>query len=142
LVKEVLMERSAGVLDALLTFYARITAGEVEKFDLTVSNNPATMMCGTAPGEIVRERDRLRFGFETEGVSLVAGVSPEAYEEGRLGWAFDEPLFGFPDGTVARVRVTIVFLKEDVGWMFVHGHVSAGVPDEEVVELQKRWNVV
>jgi hypothetical protein len=135
------MERSDAILHALSTFYSRLSAGEVDKFDETVSSHPATMMVGTAPGEVVRERERLRFGFETEGVTLTAGESPEAFQEGGLGWAFDEPLFGFPDGSAMRVRLTMIFRNEDGIWKFVHGHVSAGVPDEEVVELQKRWGV-
>lgn len=52
------MESSEAVRSALLTFYERITAGDVAHFDDTVSTHPATMMCGTAPGEVVRERER------------------------------------------------------------------------------------
>jgi hypothetical protein len=135
------LERSDAVLQAVLAFYDGISTSDVEKFEQLVSTHPATMICGTAPGEIARERDRLRFGFETEGVTLKVGASPEAYREGGLGWAFDEPLFGFPDGTSIRVRLTMVFLEEATGWMLVHGHFSSGVPDEEVAALQARWGV-
>ena len=41
------------------------------------------------------ERERMRFGFETEGVTLESR-SPRGYEEGSLGWVVDEPRFGFP----------------------------------------------
>jgi hypothetical protein len=135
------MQASDEVVQALMTFYQRLSDGAVEEFDESVSGHPATMICGTAPGEVVRERESLRFGFETEGVTLMAGQTPEAHAEGDLGYAFDEPWFGFPDGTGMRVRLTTVFLREDGAWKLVHGHFSSGVPDEEVVGLQQRWGV-
>jgi hypothetical protein len=83
----------------MLRFYDRLSASDVASFDQLVSQDPATLVIGTAPGEWVTERDRLRFGFETEGVRIQAG-EPAGYEEGSLGC----------------------------------------VPDDEVVELQKRWS--
>ncbi len=39
-------------------------------------------------------------------------------------------------------RLTAVMhLEEEVGqWKLVHMHLSVGVPDEQVVELQQRWS--
>ena len=37
-------------------------------------------------------------------------------------------------------RLTTVIHQEDGRWKLVHMHVSVGVPDEEVVELQRRWS--
>jgi hypothetical protein len=34
-----------------------------------------------------------------------------------------------------------VFRREDDAWKMIHMHVSVGVPDEEVVDLQSRWGV-
>jgi ketosteroid isomerase-like protein len=39
-----------------------------------------------------------------------------------------------------KTRLTAVLHREDGVWKLVHMHVSVGVPDEEVVELQKRWS--
>jgi hypothetical protein len=39
-----------------------------------------------------------------------------------------------------RTRLTLILQLEDGDWRIVHMHVSAGVPDEEVVELQARWD--
>jgi hypothetical protein len=86
--------------------------------------DPATLVIGTAPGEWVTERARLRFGFEAVGVRIEPG-EPVGYEEGALGWVVDQPTFYFPDGSSRRL---------------VHMHVSVGVPDEEVAELQQRWS--
>jgi len=38
-----------------------------------------------------------------------------------------------------QTRVTAVLRREGEAWRIVHAHFSVGVPDEEVVELQRRW---
>jgi ketosteroid isomerase-like protein len=133
------MQQSNQVRDAMLRFYDRLSASDVASFDQLVSQEPATLIIGTAPGEWVTERDRLRFGFEAEGLRIRAG-EPAGYEEGSMGWVVDEPTFFFPDGSAMKTRLTAVLRREDGTWRLVHMHVSVGVPDEEVVELQKRWS--
>lgn len=133
------MMESTQVRDAMLRFYDRLSASDVASFDTIVSSDSATLVIGTAPGEWVTERPRLRFGFETEGVSIDPGPSPQGYEEGAMGWVVDEPTMHFPDGSAVRTRLTSVFVDEGGHWKLVHMHVSVGVPDEEVVELQSRW---
>jgi hypothetical protein len=133
------MQQSAEVREAMLRFCDRLSASDVASFDEVVSQEPATLIIGTAPGEWVTERDRLRFGFEAEGVRLEA-KDPIGYEEGSLGWVVDEPTFVFPDGSAMDTRMTAVMHQEDGRWKLVHMHLSVGVPDEEVVELQKRWS--
>jgi hypothetical protein len=133
------MQQSAEVRAAMLRFCDRLSAGDVASFDELVSQEPAALIIGTAPGEWVTERDRMRFGFEAEGVRLEA-KDPVGYEEGSLGWVVDEPIFVFPDGSTMQTRLTAVMHQEDGRWKLLHMHVSVGVPDEEVVELQKRWS--
>lgn len=136
--KGVPMERSDAVRAAFLRFADRLSAGDVAVFDDLVSSDPATVVVGTAPGEIVRDRDRLRFGFEAEGLQLIPS-DPEAYEEGTIGWILDEPSFVFPDNSQVKMRMTLVFRREDDDWKLVQMHASVGVPDEEVQDLQRRW---
>jgi len=133
------MEESADVRAALLRFYDRLSAKDVASFDQLVSSDPATMVIGTAPGELVSERAALRYGFEAEGIRL-EGIDPKAYEEGSLGWAVDQPNFVLPDGSSFQTRLTAVMHREDSAWKLIHAHFSVGVPDEEVVDLQKRWS--
>ncbi len=133
------MEESAEVTTAMLRFYDRLSASDVAAFDDLVSGHPATLVIGTAPGELVRERERLRYGFEAEGVTLEPR-DPHGYAEGNMGWFVDTPLFGFPDGSSIDVRLTTVLIKENERWKLLHGHFSVGVPDEEVAELQRRWS--
>jgi SnoaL-like protein len=134
------MQQSAEVRDAMLRFYDRLSASDVGSFDELVSQEPATLIIGTAPGEWVTERERMRFGFEAEGFRIAAGEDAAGYEEGSLGWFVDEPSFVFPDGSSVDTRLTAVMHQEDGRWKLVHMHVSVGVPDEEVVELQRRWS--
>jgi hypothetical protein len=133
------MRQSAYVREAMLRFYDRLSAGDVGSFDELVSREPATLVIGTAPGERVNDRAGLRFGFEAEGVRMEAG-DPLGYEEGSLGWVVDEPTFFFPYGSSMQTRLTADMHREEARWKLVHMHLSVGVPDEEVVELQKRWS--
>jgi hypothetical protein len=137
---EIKMQQSAEVRDAMLRFYDRPSASDVGSFDELVSQESATLIIGTAPGEWVTERERMRFGFETEGFRIEAGEDPAGYEVGSLRWFVDEPTFFFPDGSSMDTRLTAVMHQEDGRWKLVHMHVSVGVPDEEVVELQRRWS--
>lgn len=136
------MEESTAVRDAVLDFYHGVTTKAVERFDDIVSAEGATLVIGTAPGEWVTERPRLRFGFEAEGLTLEAGPRPTGYREGSMGWFVDEPYYAFPSGGGMRTRLTAVVREEAGRWKIVHMHVSVGVPDEEVQELQARWGVV
>jgi hypothetical protein len=133
------VKASDDVRGAMLEFYERLSAKDVASFDRLVSDDPATLVIGTAPGEWVTERDRLRFGFEAEGLAIEAGARPAGYEQRDIGWFVDEPTYTFPDGSRMRTRLTAVLLLEQGDWRIVHMHVSVGVPDDEVVALQARW---
>ena len=130
------MKQSEAVRNAFLRFCDRLSAGDVAAFDDLVSQE-AKLVVGTAPGELVEDRSRMRYGFEAEGVRLEPS-DPVGYEEGTLGWLFDQPRFVFPDDSAMQTRVTAVMRHEDGTWRIVHAHFSVGVPDEEVVALQQR----
>jgi SnoaL-like domain len=132
------MEASVDVRDAMLRFYEGVSTSDVASFDSIVSPE-AVVVIGTAPGELVTERDRMRFGFEAEGLRIEAG-HPEGFEEGSMGWVVDEPMFFFPGDVAVATRLTGVFHRHEGSWMLVHMHVPVGVPDEEVAELQQRWS--
>jgi len=134
------MKQSRDVTAAVLRFYDRLSAGDVSSFDAIVSSDPATLVIGTAPGEWVTERAKLRYGFEAEGATIRAGTRAAGYESGDLGWFFDDPVFTFPGVGEVETRLTAVVAREEGQWRLVHFHASVGVPDEEVVELQRRWS--
>jgi hypothetical protein len=133
------MHPSPDVRATMLDFYSRISASDVASFERLVSTDPSVLVIGTAPGEWVTERDRLRFGFEAEGLSITPGPAPAGFEHGSTGWFVDQPTYAFPGGAQMHTRLTALLQLEDGTWRIVHMHVSVGVPDEEVVELQARW---
>ncbi len=132
------MRRSEEVRDAMVRFCQRLSEGDVASFDELVSREAATLVIGSAPGEWLTERDGVRRPFEVEGMRLEA-KDPVGYEEGPLGWAVDQPTFVFPDGSSMQSRLTALMRREDGRWKVVHLHHSVGVPEGEVVELQRRW---
>lgn len=131
------MKPSTTVLAALFDFYARRTVGDLASFDDLVSEQP-TAFIGTAPGEWFADRERLRRGFAW-AVRLDPGPTPQAWEEGTVGLAADEPTMTIPGGTVIRTRLMMVFRREAGAWKVGGYHFSAGVPDDEVEALQGRW---
>lgn len=58
--------------------------------------------------------------------------SPDANQEGNVGWVADQITVRLPDGTEVPFRFTGVLRNED-GWKFVQAHFSLGVPNEEAV---------
>jgi SnoaL-like domain len=131
------MDDASDVTQSWRRFCDRLTEGDVDSFDALVSRE-AKVIIGTAPGEWIDDRERMRFGFETEGVGLTP-VDPVAWAEGSLGFVLDTPRFTFPDGSGMDTRVTAVLRLEDETWRVVHAHFSVGVPDEEVAGLHARW---
>jgi len=134
------MIESTAVRDAMLEFYDRIVANDVGSFDRLVADDAALLVIGTAPGEWITDRARLRKGFEVDGYGIVPGPSPAGWEAGELGWFVDEPRFDFPGGIHLTARLTTVLLNRGDGWQLLHMHTSVGVPDDEVEALQTRWS--
>ncbi len=132
------MESSKDVRDALLGFYRAVAAGDEAAFERLVSADGSMLVIGTAPGEWVTDRDRLRAGFRGGGVRI-DDADPTAWAEGTLGWAVDRPAFRVGDATV-RTRLTSIWHRADGRWTMVHLHVSIGVPDAEAAGLQGRWD--
>ena len=120
-------------------FFDRLSASDVPAFYDLVDLGEASLVMGTAPGEIVTEEERLRFGFEAEGLALSPGIEHGAWEEGNLGWYVGEPIVTLPDGSKLSWRITTVWRRSAEVWKLVHMHASVGVPDDEVSELQARW---
>jgi hypothetical protein len=65
---KVIPEKRAGVRESSSAAETRgqILRRKIDQFDDIVSQE-AKLIIGTAPGEMVTERERIRFGFETEG---------------------------------------------------------------------------
>jgi ketosteroid isomerase-like protein len=142
------MRRSAEVRDALLRFYEVSPAADLEGFTQIIAQeeDEGVVVIGSDPGQWVEGREQWIAAREAlvhamEGLRFEAGEEPHGYEEGSMGWVADRPRVVLPDGNAISTRLTGVVRQEEEGeWRFVHVHISVGVPDEEVVELQKRWS--
>ena len=51
---------------------------------------------------------------------------------GGLGWATDEPSFGYRSGQTGTLRLTMVFARGRERWLLTHLHASLGVPNDDV----------
>ncbi len=140
------MHRSAEVRDTLLRFYEVFPAGELEGFAQIITHeDEGVVVIGTDPAQWTEGREqwlaaRQAVVREMEGLRFEAGEEPHGYVEGSMGWVADRPRAVLPDGNAISTRLTGVVRQEEGEWRPVHIHLSVGVPDEEVVELQKRWS--
>jgi len=139
------MQPSAEVRDTLLRFYEVFSSQDLQSVAQIIAQQAAegVLAIGTA-GEWLEGREQLLAALEAqmnemEGFRMEAGEEPHCYEEGSMGWVADRPRVVLPDGTIST-RLTGVVRQEAGEWRFMHIHLSVGVPDEEVVELQKRWS--
>jgi hypothetical protein len=138
------MEQSAEVRDAMLRFYDRFSAGDVEGFAQAITAWEGAFVIGTDPGEWADGRATWIAGYQ-EQVTAIPGIRMEAgdlrgYAEGPLGWAADQPSLVVPDGSRVPTRLTAVLRLEEGAWKLVNAHFSVGVPNEELFELLKRWS--
>jgi hypothetical protein len=139
------MRCSAEVRDTLLRFYEVFSALDLEGFaQIIAQEDEGVLVIGTDPGDWAEGRERWIGAREAlthsmEGLRLEAGEEPRGYEEGSMGWVADRPRAVLPDGTIST-RLTGVVCQEEGESKLVHIQLSVGVPDEEVVELQKRWS--
>ena len=140
------MRRCAEVRDTLLRFYEVFPAGDLEGFARIITQeDEGVVVIGTDPGQWTEGREQWIAAREAlthamEGLRFEAGGEPHGYEEGSMGWVADRPRVVLPDGDAISTRLTGVVHQEEGEWRLVHIHISVGVPDEEVAELQKRWS--
>lgn len=127
------MQRSDAVRRAVLRFYERFSATDIDSFDEIVSAE-AAIFVGTAPSDWFAGSEQLRRGFAAEGARIEPG-DPQAWEEGTVGWFADEPTVHFPQMGAVRARLTGLLRIEDERWKLVSTHLSIGVPDEAVPSL-------
>ena len=128
------MEESAEVRGAILAFYKRLSAGDVDAFDGGIAEGPGVHVIGSGPGERSDGHDdwvaRYRDGIAAAGITVEPG-DPQGYAQGSVGFGSDTPTFVVPDGPRLPVRATFVVEDDGGTWKMVHAHVSVGVPDEQ-----------
>ena len=138
------MQPSAEVRDALLRFYEVFSTQDLQSGAQMIAQQAEGVLAIGTAGEWLEGREQWiaateALMHEMEGFRMEAGEEPHGYEEGSMGWVADRPRVVLPDGIIST-RLTGVARQEEGEWRFVHLHLSVGVPDEEVVELQRRWS--
>ena len=138
------MQPSAEVRDVLLRFYEVFSTQDLQSGAQMIAQQAEGVLAIGTAGEWLEGREQWiaateALMHEIEGFRMEAGEEPHCYEEGSVGWVADQPRVVLPDGTIST-RLTGVVRQEEGEWRFVHLHLSVGVPDEEVVELQRRWS--
>lgn len=128
------MEHSPELRDLVLRLYEALASGDASFIDSHFSVAEGARGVGTDPGEWWQGpalADAWKEQLKAMGgrMPLVAG-EPEAYVEGTVGWAADQPTLQLPGGAVPT-RLTLVFHREEGDWKLIQAHGSLGVPNEE-----------
>jgi ketosteroid isomerase-like protein len=134
------MQESTEVREAVLRFYERITAGDVDGAAATIADDPGAFVVGT---------ERTGSGREAWLGSLTAYAEMQlrfeagplrAWANGDLGWAYDEPTVSVPDGPGLVTRHTAVLERRaDGAFRFLHQHYSFAIPDDVAIEQADGW---
>lgn len=132
------MEPSPELRDLTESLYQAMMTGDAS-FIATFSRQPGVLCIGTDPAEWWSDSPTLERVMSAQlremgagGVRVVAG-NPQAYQEGSVGWAADQPTIQMPDGTKMPARITLVAHREGDVWKIVQAHISVGARNEEVL---------
>ena len=134
------MQPSTPVREALIAFYERFSAGDVDAFaDGLAGAEEVPLVIGTAPDEWIAGRSAWistyrEYVAQMPQVTLVPG-DIRAFACGDAGWVADRPRISMPDGEEVPVRVTAVLHRENGDWKVVNAHFSIGVPDERLAQV-------
>ena len=120
------------VVDAFEDFLSQDTAW----IDRHTSRHEGVLVIGTDPNEWIEGGDQVAENAKQEIQESTARFSSpgevEAFVEGTVGWASARPVWTLEDGGEIPARWTGVFHLEDGKWKMVQGHVSVGVPNEDL----------
>jgi hypothetical protein len=131
------MEASLELRDLMTNFFRAVTTGDAAYAASALSRQPGVLGVGTDPAEWWTDYSTLQ-RVMTAQVGEMAGIrfvptNPQAYQEGSVGWAADQPTIYMPDGSSFTMRVTLVFHREGAEWKIIQFHASVGAQNEDVL---------
>ena len=134
------MQESTEVREAVLRFYERVTAGDVDGAAETIADGPDAFVVGTERTGGGRQAWLGSLGAYA-GMQLRFEAGPlRAWARGDLGWAYDEPTVSVPDGPGLVTRHTAVLERgADGAFRFLHQHYSFAIPDDVAIEQADGW---
>lgn len=129
------MERSDELRDIVLGMFEAASRQDPSSVDRHTSSHEGVLMIGTDPNEWTeggrRVAEETRQEMQDSTIEFSAG-EVQAFVEGTVGWVSSRPVWTLDDGTQIPARLTAVFHQEEGEWKMVQGHVSVGVPNEEL----------
>jgi ketosteroid isomerase-like protein len=130
------MEHSVELRDAALAMFEAASRQDPSRIDRHTSSHAGVLMIGTDPEEWTRGGKRVaeesRQEMQESGTMEFSPGEVEAFVEGTVGWISARPVWTLADGGRVPARLTGVFHREGGEWKLVQGHVSVGVPNEEL----------
>lgn len=129
------MERSDELRNVVQGMFEAASRQDPSRVERHTSSHEGVLMIGTDPNEWTEGGQRVaeesRQEMQDSTIEFSAG-EVEAFVEGTVGWISSRPVWTLDDGTQIPARLTAVFHQEDGEWKMVQGHVSVGVPNEEL----------
>lgn len=123
------MKPSKEIRNLVLGFYQDLWTNAFDDFP----DSDDVLMVGTAPGEIFRGGKIVRAALQAQAALFdhfkVHPGEIVAFEEGSMGWAFDDATIVLHDGQSTPCRITFVFRREAGAWIPVHIHSSLPVSE-------------
>ena len=134
------MERSSELEELSRRWMGSMVEGDAAAFEGLFDNDDNVLFIGSDPQEWWDDRGKIEAAFraqlpEMKGKIQVTLNDVVAYAEDGWGWAALNSAFS-AGGHDSSFRVSMVFRRRDDGWKIVHGHASAGVPNEETVGIK------
>ncbi len=130
------MEHSDELRDVVLAAFQDFSSQDASWIDRHTSRHDGALLIGTDPNEWIKGGEQVAENAESEIQESTARFSSageiEAFVEGTVGWASARPVWTLEDGTEVPARWTGVFHREDGEWKMVQGHISVGVPNQDV----------
>ena len=131
------MEQSIELKALYLQCCEAQTSGDYSFFARYFSQKDGVLAIGTDPTEWWAGYAAITSVFEAQlkemdGIQILANT-PQAYQDGSIGWVADQPTLKLSDGTEMPFRLTAVFQKEQDGWKIVQWHVSTGISNEDLI---------
>ena len=130
------MERSDELRDVVLAAFEDFSREDTSWINRHISRHEEVIVIGTDANEWIKGGEQVADNAKQEIQESTARFSSsgevEAFVEGTVGWASARPVWTLEDGTEVSARWTGVFHQEDGEWKMVQGHVSVGVPDENL----------
>jgi hypothetical protein len=131
------VEQSNELKDLYLQICEAQSSGDYSFFERHFSQKDGVLAIGTDPKEwwagyatITRV---FKAQLEEAGGFQILADTPQAYNDGSIGWVAGRPTLKLRDGKEMPFRLTAVFQKEPDGWKIVQWHVSTGISNEDLI---------